>query len=88
MVAIPCPFCQKPDAVNKHGTNRGGTARLRCLACNKTFTPNPNPRAVSEEKEQSILNLLTERVSQYGIARALGVSRVTVRKIRKKRQSN
>jgi len=88
MVAIDCPFCQKPDAVIKHGTNRGGTVRLRCCDCNKTFTPHPNPRKVSVEKEQLILNALTERISQYGIARALGVSRVTVRKIRKKSQSS
>ncbi len=85
MVAIACPLCQKPDAVIKHGTNRGGTARLRCKACQKTFTPAPNPRQLSPEKEQLIVNALAERTSQYGIARTFGVSRVTVRKVRKKR---
>jgi Transposase and inactivated derivatives len=84
MVAVLCPFCHKPDSVIKHGTNRGGTLRLRCRACNKTFTPAPNPRALSPQKEQLILNALAERISQHGIARALGVSRMTVRKVRKK----
>ena len=88
MVSILCPFCQQPDAVVKHGTNRGGTARLRCRSCQKTFTPKPNPRQVSTEKEQLILNALAERISQYGIARTFGVSRMTVRKIRQKKQSS
>ncbi|MDX1932461.1 MAG: helix-turn-helix domain-containing protein [Capsulimonadales bacterium] len=88
MVAILCPVCNKPDTVVKHGTNRGGTARLRCKACRKTFTPNPNPRQLSPEKEQHILNALAERVSQYGISRTFGVSRMTVRKIRKKAHGN
>jgi len=81
-------FCQKPDAVIKHGTNRGGTARLRCRTCETAFTPNPNPRQLSPEKDQLIVNGLAERTSPYDIARAFGVSRVTIRKIRKRRQGS
>jgi transposase-like protein len=84
MVSISCPHCGKPDAVVKHGTNRGGTARCRCLTCSKTFTPAPNPRQVTAETEQAILGALAERISQRGIARALKVSRTTIRQVRKK----
>ena len=84
MVSIACPHCGKPDAVIKHGVNRGGTARCRCTDCGKTFTPAPNPRIVSAETEQAIVGALAERISQRGIARALGVSRDTIRRVRKK----
>ena len=86
MIALSCPYCNKPDALVKHGTNRGGTARCRCLGCRKTFTPQPNPRRVGTEKEQAILGALAERISQRGIARALKVSRDTIRNLRKKTQ--
>ena len=62
----------------------GGTARLRCRACEKTFTPAPNLRLISSEKEQLIVDALAERIPQYSIARTFGVSQVTMRKIRKK----
>ena len=70
-----------------HGANRNGTERLRCKACGKTFTRDGRPRVLSEEKRQQIERCLGERMSQRAIARALGVSRDTIRAVRKKGQS-
>lgn len=87
MIAIACPHCQDTDLVAPHGFNRSGTARCRCKACRKTFTLNGRPRVLSDEKQKQIERSLAERMSQRGIARALLVSRDTIRAVRKKRQS-
>lgn len=84
MVAIFCPSCGDTARVIKFGTNRSGTARLRCKACGKTFTPEPRSLALTPQQEAAIEGALAERISQRGIARAFKVSRVTVRNIRKK----
>jgi transposase-like protein len=84
MVAISCPSCGDTESIVRFGYNRSGTERLRCRACGRCFTPNGKSRAITPEKEKLIENCLAERMSQYGIARALGVSRDTVRKVRKK----
>ena len=47
----------------------------------------PKSRAVTPQKEQAIAAALAERISQRGIARALNVSRDTIRQVRKKTQS-
>ena len=73
-----CPHCGKAEAVVRYGYNRGGTARCRCNDCNKTFTPKPNPRTVTPEKRQAILDALSERLSMDAIARMLHVSKTTI----------
>ena len=75
---ICCPLCKQAEPVVKHGTNRGGTARLRCKECRTTFTPDPNPRRVTQETEQRILDALAERLSISAVARLLRVGRQTV----------
>jgi len=87
MVAISCPHCQQTEPVIRFGTNRCGTQKLRCKACHKDFTPQPKSRTVTAEKEQQILRSLAERTSQRGIARALKVSRDTIRAVRKRGQN-
>jgi len=86
-VAVSCPHCQEVERVIRFGTNHSGTARCRCKACGKTFTPSPIDRSVTPAKEQAIAGALAERISQRGIARALRVSRVTIRNVRKKTHS-
>jgi transposase len=81
---LSCPFCHQPERVVKHGTNRGGTNRLRCLTCRKTFTPNPNPRRVTEDTEANILAALSERLSIEAIARLLKVGKPTIYRTLKK----
>ena len=73
-----CPHCGKAEPVVRYGYNRGGTARCRCNECHKTFTPQPNPRTVTPEKEQSILDALCERLSIDAVARMLHVSKTTI----------
>ena len=75
---ICCPHCGKAEAVVRHGYNRGGTARCCCKQCDKTFTPKPNPRTVTPEKRQAILDALSERLSMDAIARMLHVSKTTI----------
>ena len=84
MIAIACPHCGNTKDVIKFGSNRSGSARYRCGGCAKTFTPQSNTRAMTPQKQEQILLLLQERVSQRGIARALKVGRQTIRAIRKK----
>ncbi len=87
MVAVACPACHDDAHVIKFGTNRSGSARLRCKACGKTFTLSPNSRALTQDKQDQIERALAERVSQRGIARMLRVSRDTVRAVRQKGHS-
>ncbi len=84
MVALSCPHCGNIKDVIRFGTNRSGTARCRCQDCGRTFTLNPKSRALTAERQAAIERALAERISQQGIARMLGVSRDTVRKVRKK----
>ena len=87
MIALSCPACHEVERVVRFGKNRSGTARCRCQACKKTFTPLPLSRAVTPQKEAAIERLLSERIAQRGIARALRVSRATIHAVRKKGQS-
>ena len=86
--AIVCPHCQRPEAVVKHGTNRGGTARCRCKDCHKTFTPQPNPRQTSQATREAVERALAERLSQRAIARRLRVSYQTIRRVAQDGQKN
>ena len=71
----------------KFGYNRGGTARCPCNDCKRTFTPQPNSRKVTPEKEQHILDALAERLSMDAIARMLHVSKTTIYNTLKKTQA-
>ena len=79
-----CPHCGLAERVVRNGFNRGGTQRLKCFDCIKTWTPEPNPRSLSAEKEALIASALQERSSQRAIARTFKVARTTVRAILKK----
>ncbi len=83
MITQKCPHCQSARC-KRFGTNRSGSARGRCNDCDKTFTPDPNGRAMTDHKEAQIVLALQERISQRGIARTFKVARLTIRNIRKK----
>ena len=87
MVTISCPHCRDDKALPKHGTNRAGTARCRCMNCSKTFTLNPIERNITPQKEAAILRHLEERTTIGGICRALQVSPNTIYATLKKSRS-
>jgi transposase-like protein len=82
-----CPHCGQSERVVRNGFNRGGTQRLKCGGCAKTWTPEPNTRALSAEKEALIAAALQERLSQRAIARTFKVARRTIRTIAQKSPS-
>jgi transposase-like protein len=86
-VTILCPHCQQAEPVVKHGMTEVGTQRYRCKACKKTFSPNPQSNAVTEEKRQLILRCLEERTAIRGICRTVQCSPNTIYDTLKKRQT-
>jgi len=85
MIALPCPDCQSLDVI-RYGRNDSKTERCRCKSCRRIFTPKPNSRSLTPEKEAAIVRSLAQRISQVSIALTFQVSRNTVRAIRKKMQ--
>jgi len=37
LVDVKCPFCERIDAVRKHGSGKAGHQRYRCQSCCSTF---------------------------------------------------
>ena len=83
-----CRYCQKPEAVVKHGTNRGGTARCRCKNCQRTFTPEPNSRQTSQATIETVERALVERLGVRAIARTCKVGYQTIKKVRENAKKN
>ncbi len=75
-----CPNCD--GLTKKHGKDRKGHQRFRCLACEKTFiAPQDKPLGsmyLAEDKALMCLNLLCEGMSIRAIERITGVHRDTV----------
>jgi transposase-like protein len=84
-VSYHCPRCGLSEHVVRHGFNRGGSQRLKCGDCGKSWTPQPNTRALSAEKEALIVAALHERLSQRAIARTFKVARTTIRALSQKK---
>jgi transposase-like protein len=84
MIALTCRRCESTNVI-RYGKNISGTQQFRCKNCGKTFVLNPQSPRLSAEKEAAIEAALAERISQRGIARTLGVSRDTIRAVRKKK---
>lgn len=75
-----CPNCE--SLTKKHGTDRKGNQRFRCLACGKTFAE-PKTKTLGnmylpEDKALACLNLLVEGMSIRSIERVTNVNRNTV----------
>ena len=79
----PCRYCQQSQPVVYWGKNRGGSQRLRCQSCNRTFTPQPGTNKISADKEQLIERCLAERLSIEAIARLTRSAKKTIYKVQK-----
>jgi transposase-like protein len=84
LTVTSCPHCRQSEPVVRYGYNRGGSAKCRCKACNKIFTPKPNLRRTTPETEQKILRALEERQSIEATARLLKVAKKTIYTVLKK----
>lgn len=75
-----CPTCT--SATKKHGKDRNGHQRYRCLACKKTFIEayeKPlGDMILAEEKALSVLHHLVEGCSIRSTERLTGVHRDTI----------
>ena len=69
-----CPRCSS-HAIVKNGSIHNGKQKYKCKDCNRQFVENPKHKPVSNFTKEILLNLLTERLSIAGIARALGLSK-------------
>ena len=77
-----CPFYGSSSLVIRFGTSRCGSQKFRYKGC--TPLARTQSRAAKLEKEEQIVGLLAERLSQRGIARVLKVSHNTIREVSKK----
>ena len=84
MISIPCRKCGSIN-IQKNGRTKEGAQKYHCKACNFYGTLNTQKEKY-QKKEKVIEKLLTERISQRGIARSVGVSRNTVAAIIKKKK--
>lgn len=81
MARTNCTRCNS-DNTRKHGFDKSGARRFRCLACRRSFTeerPGLLGRLrISDDKALMILNCLVEGVGVRSTARLVGVHKNTV----------
>ena len=77
-VVYSCPYCEEVERVRRHGRTLQGTERLYCNVCRRARAPSPKSRSLTAEKEQMILNALSEKTALIGICRTFKVSSNTV----------
>lgn len=83
MIAYTCPRCQSTH-LRRNGRTKTGQQKFHCKDCNRygTLDRKDAERALREQAAES---LLTERLSQRGIARTLRMSRRKVAELIKKK---
>ena len=85
MITITCRKCGS-EKIRKNGFTNGGAQKYHCKACGFYGTL-VTQEEKQKKKEELIEKLLSERMSQSGIARLLGVSRNRVIAVMKKQKS-
>lgn len=73
-VDVKCPFCERPDAVKKHGLDNTGYQRYRCQSCRRTFQPDYAYRACQPGMKEQIVDLAMNNAGIRDTARALHIS--------------
>src|SRR5215475_6352754 len=67
-----CPQCGSPW-FKRNGQIHTGKQNHRCKRCGRAFVLNPENSVITEEQRALIERLLLERISLWGICRAVGV---------------
>jgi transposase-like protein len=70
---LTCPDCPS-TSLKKNGHIHNGKQRYLGKACGRHFRPEGRKKVISKESKDIIDNLLLEKLSLAGIARAVGVS--------------
>ncbi len=68
-----CPQCQSLQVI-KNGSIHSGKQKYCCKTCGRQFVEQPTKKYIDDRTKEMIDNLLLERISLRGIARATGVS--------------
>jgi insertion element IS1 protein InsB len=68
-----CPKCGS-TRLRKNGSTRHKKQKYQCNDCHRPFVEKPPSRAIPSDQLEISENLLLERISLAGIARAVGVS--------------
>lgn len=71
---MKCPFCERTDAVKKHGLVNTGHQRYRCQSCRRTFQLDYAYRACLPGMKEQIVDLAMNNAGIRDIARALHIS--------------
>lgn len=74
LVDVKCPFCERIDAVKKHGTGKTGHRRYRCQSCCRTFQLDYAYRACQPGMKEQIVDLAMSNAGIRDTARALHIS--------------
>jgi transposase-like protein len=72
---IICPRCGASKKQHKHTANRSGSKRYICRVCGKTYTPEPQKYAYTEEERTAAIKAYYECKSGRAVGRLLGMSR-------------
>ena len=83
MISYHCPRCQS-TALRKNGRTASGQQKFHCKDCNRYGTLDRQD-AARALREQTVEQMLLERLSQRAIARTLHMSRRKVAAIMKKK---
>lgn len=74
-----CPYCGAEEHQVNNGKNpTTGTQKVKCMACNRVYTPNNKKIAYSEEQREQAIKMFYSGVSARGVGRAFGMSKANV----------
>lgn len=83
---MQCPRCDSFTIV-KNGSNANGKKKFLCKDCSRQFVENPQNKRISAAEWRIVDNLLLERISLAGIARAVSISKRWIQEYVKKKRN-
>ena len=76
MISGPHCHCSTPQV--KNGRTRAGSQRYLCRACQRKYTPNPQPQGYGADLRRQAVQLYVDGMNLRRIGRTLGVVHQTV----------